>query len=985
MSIWALVPIKQRALCKTRLAPILSPDQRATLVRALLRHVLSILRATPSIEHIALVSSERDEVADDVHLLADQGSGLNANLEAGVDQALAAGASTLLIVPADLPLLCVRDVQQLLREARRVGIAIAPDRHEQGTNAVCMTLPARLPLQFGDQSFQRHRREALVRGGDVGCVRTDGLSFDLDTAADWHWFTQQGNGAMNETLKLPGLWPHSSAAAAPSIDELLRQPLDELMDAARRLTLIGHGRLVSYSRKVFIPLTQLCRDVCHYCTFAKAPRALQAPYLSMDQVLTIARAGAAAGCKEALFTLGDQPEMRYATARRALAELGHASTLDYLAAAAKMVFEQTGLLPHLNPGVMSDADIERLRPVSVSMGLMLETAAERLSLRGGPHWGSPDKHPTVRLATLRAAGEQAVPFTTGLLIGIGETRRERLESLLLIRELHQRYGHIQEIIIQNFRAKPDTKMSQAPEPALEEQLWTIAATRLLFGPQMSIQAPPNLQPGALPALIRAGINDWGGVSPVTPDHVNPEAPWPHLEALREQTATADRELVERLAICAPYAQQPERWLDVSLRAAVRDRSDATGLAFADAWHAGAGQSVPDGAPTWLEPPSHSTRVASMASARLLHRATRGDTLSEEEIVSLFAAHGEELRAVLHAADRLRREVCGEAITFVVNRNINYTNICGYRCGFCAFSKGRSSRDLRGPAYRLDLEEIARRTREARVAGATEVCLQGGIHPSYTGQTYLDIVAAVKTAVPDMHVHAFSPLEITHGAQTLGLSLKEYLSQLRGAGLSSLPGTAAEILDDEVRALICADKINTEQWLAVMRAAHGVGLRSTATIMFGHADHPRHWARHLLRVRELQQDTGGFTEFVPLPFVHMEAPMWRQGLARSGPSFREAVLMHAVARLLLHPWIANIQTSWVKMGTQGAAFCLRAGANDLGGTLMNESITRAAGGVNGQELGPERIEAVAAAVGRSVRQRTTFYGDPQPRVDEACTH
>jgi FO synthase len=979
MSTWALIPIKPRASCKTRLASILAPDQRVAVVRALLRHVLSTLRATPGIDRIALVSSERDGVPDDVALISG-GRDLNASLQCGVAHAIAAGATTVLIVPADLPLLCVRDVQQMMIDARRSGIALAPDRHERGTNAVAMVPPARLQLEFGEDSFSRHCRQASGLGG-AAQVRTAGLGFDLDTAADWRWFAQHRTDTMS-TLLSSSRGPADDDERA--VEELLRMPLDEMMESAQRLTLSGHGRLVSYSRKVFIPLTQLCRDVCHYCTFAKAPRALEAPYLSMDQVLSIARAGAAAGCKEALFTLGDQPELRYAAARRALAQLGYGTTLEYLAAAAKAVFDETGLLPHLNPGVMSEADFVRLRPVSASMGLMLETAAERLSERGGPHFGSPDKLPAARLATLAAAGKHAVPFTTGLLIGIGETRAERLEALLAIRVLHRRHGHIQEIIIQNFLAKPGTKMAKAPEPALDDQLWTIAAVRLLFGPEMSIQAPPNLRPGALGALIRAGINDWGGVSPVTPDHVNPEAPWPHLERLRQETGAADRELVERLCVGPHYAQHPERWLDAGLRAAVRRGSDATGLAYLDAWHTGAGDAVPPDAFDWLAPPQEPRRVTSMASARLLHRAARGDSLTEGEIVSLFQARGEELRALLHAANRLRREVCGDVVTYVINRNINYTNICGYKCGFCAFSKGRSSQDLRGPAYLLDLEEIARRTVEARAAGATEVCLQGGIHPSYTGNTYLDIVAAVKAAVPDMHVHAFSPLEITHGARTLGLSLHDYLHRLRTAGLSSLPGTAAEILDDEVRALICADKINTEEWLAVMRAAHAVGLRSTATIMFGHADHPRHWARHLLRVSALQQDTGGFTEFVPLPFVHMEAPMWRRGLARSGPTFREAVLMHAVARLVLHPWIQNIQTSWVKMGTDGAAFCLRAGANDLGGTLMNESITRAAGGVNGQELGPERIAAVAAAAGRTVRRRTTFYANPVPVPEESYT-
>jgi FO synthase len=978
--VWALVPIKARALCKTRLTPAFSEAQRLALVRSMLQHVLSILRATPAVQRIALVTSERDDVADDVQVLDDHGGDLNTALESGIAHAIAHGASTVLVLPADLPLLSVADIEELLRGARHTGIALAPDRHERGTNAVCMAASARLRPQFGEDSFARHHAQSVEHGARAACVRTDGLAADLDTAEDFRWLMETRGRAMSTLANTVGFGVADSADDL--VNELLRMPLEDMLAAAERLTLAGHGRLVSYSRKVFIPLTQLCRDVCHYCTFAKAPRSLATPYLSLEQVLDIARAGAAAGCKEALFTLGDQPELRYAAARQALETMGYATTLDYLAAAASSVFKETGLLPHLNPGVMSDADIARLRPVSASMGIMLETASDRLSEKGGPHWGSPDKRPAVRLATLAAAGERAVPFTTGILIGIGESRAERLASLAAIQRLHERYGHIQEIIIQNFRAKPGTKMAHAPEPGLEEHLWTIAAARLLFGPQMTVQAPPNLRPGALAALIRAGINDWGGVSPVTPDYVNPEAPWPHLTRLRQETAAADRELVERLALGPRYAQHVERWVDAGLRTAVRRASDASGLAFVDAWHAGAGNTLPAEAVSWLAAPAGAPRVASMANARLLHRAGRGDSLTEDEIVVLFNARGDELHSLLQAADRLRRESCGETITFVVNRNINYTNICTYRCGFCAFSKGRGSHDLRGPAYVLDLEEIARRTVEAHAAGATEVCLQGGIHPSYTGHTYLNIVAAVKAAVPAMHVHAFSPLEITHGAQTLGLGLEEYLGRLRAAGLSSLPGTAAEILDDEVRKLICADKIDTEQWLAVMRAAHSVGLRSTATIMFGHADASRHWARHLLKVRELQQDTGGFTEFVPLPFVHMEAPMWRRGLARSGPTFREAVLMHAVARMVLHPWITNVQTSWVKMGTDGAAFCLRAGANDLGGTLMNESITRAAGGVNGQELGPARIEAVAAAAGRKVRQRTTFYADPWPPVEES---
>ena len=763
-----------------------------------------------------------------------------------------------------------------------------------------------------------------------------------------------------------GFRPDAEAAL-----RLVDAPLEALLPAAEALTLDGFGRSVSYSRKVFIPLTELCRDVCHYCTFAKAPKRLSSPYLSAEQVLDIAHAGQAAGCKEALFTLGDQPELRYSVARRALEVQGVDTTLGYLERMARLVLAETTLLPHLNAGVMTHADLERLRPVSVSMGLMLETASERLSQRGGPHYGSPDKQPTARLATLRAAGERAVPFTSGLLIGIGETRRERIESLLALRDLNDEFGHIQELILQNFCPKPGTRMAATPAPTLEEQLWTIAVARLLFGPAMSIQAPPNLRPHDLGALLRAGVNDWGGVSPVTPDHVNPEAPWPQLTLLAEQTAAADRELVERLALAPAHARAPARWVDATLLPRVLRMTDVRGLARTDGWYAGTGVAITPASRGWV---ARQARVPAVSRAvgRILARAEAGETLEEAEVTALFMADERDLHAVLAAADRVRAGAVGDTVTYVVNRNINYTNICTYHCGFCAFSKGRSSRSLRGPAYDLDHEEIARRTLEAAAAGATEVCLQGGIHPSYTGETYLGIVAAVKAAVPDMHVHAFSPLEIRHGAGTLGLSLPDYLTRLREAGLSTLPGTAAEILDDEVRAILCPDKLDTAEWLEVMRAAHGVGLRSTATIMFGHVEHAHHWARHLLRIRALQAETGGFTELVPLPYVHMEAPLWRRGRSRSGPTLREAVLMHAVGRLALHPLIPNIQASWVKMGREGVALCLEAGANDLGGTLMNESITRAAGGVNGQLLDAGELELIARGVGRPATQRTTLY-------------
>jgi FO synthase len=749
--------------------------------------------------------------------------------------------------------------------------------------------------------------------------------------------------------------------------------LAALMPVAAALRDAGHGPLVSYSRKVFIPLTQLCRDVCHYCTFAHPPRRGEAAYLDAEQVLAIARAGARAGCKEALFTLGDKPELRYGAAREALARLGHQTTLAYLAEMAGLVLKETGLLPHLNPGVMDRAEIEALRRVSVSQGIMLESASERLSRRGGPHFGSPDKAPSRRLHCIAAAGEAAVPFTSGILIGIGETRLERIESLLALRGLHERYGHIQEIIIQNFRAKPGTRMAGAPEPEEADHLWTIAIARLIFGPHMNIQAPPNLMPDALEAMIAAGINDWGGVSPVTPDHVNPEAPWPGLDLLVRRTADAGKLLVERLAIYPSYVQDPARWLDPRLRTPVLRAVDGQGLARTDPWTPGAGTPAPQSPHL----PRLRGRVGLGPLEDILDRATAGETVTEADIVRLFEARGDECAAVCESADRLRRAVNGDTVTYVVTRNINYTNICYFRCQFCAFSKGKLSENLRGRPYNLDMDEIVRRVEEAWERGATEVCLQGGIHPEYTGATYLGVCRAIKEAVPGMHVHAFSPLEVWQGAKTLGRRLPDFLGELRDAGLGSLPGTAAEILDDEIRAIICPDKVKTAEWLQVMEAAHGVGLRSTVTIMFGHVERYEHWARHLLRVRALQQKTGGFTEFVPLPFVPMETPISLKGRSRLGPTFREAVLMHAVARLALHPVIPNIQCSWVKLGPEGAAACLNAGCNDMGGTLMNESISRAAGASFGQEMPPEDMEALIRLLGRAPRQRTTLYRDPPP--------
>ncbi len=776
-------------------------------------------------------------------------------------------------------------------------------------------------------------------------------------------------------------------------DGLVELDAADLLERAQELRERGHGPVVTFSPKVFIPLTKLCRDVCHYCTFAQPPRRGERAYMTADEVLAIAQAGAAAGCHEALFTLGDKPERRYRAAREELEALGCETTIEYLARMAQLVLDETGLLPHANPGVMSAEELALLRGASASQGIMLETASRRLSERGGPHFGSPDKLPAVRLETLRLAGELRIPFTSGILIGIGETRLERLEALHAIRELHERYGHVQEVIVQNFRAKPGTKMHEHPEPSLEELLWTCAAARVVLGPEMNIQAPPNLSYDEFPRLLDAGINDWGGVSPVTIDHVNPEAPWPEIERLARATRERGLELAPRLPIYPEYVADVGAWCEPRVAIAVLRRADASGLAREDGWAAGAAMPIPTSFAPLTSPGSSLAYTHSEASyvrmqdltpsvGSALAKVREEVALEEDDVTALFEARGPSLDAVLQAADGLRREVCGDTVSYVVTRNINYTNVCYFRCGFCAFSKGKLAENLRGPAYVVPLEEIVRRCHEAWERGATEVCLQGGIHPSFTGDYYVEVCEAIKSELPDLHVHAFSALEVWQGAATLGVPLSDFLARLRDVGLASLPGTAAEILDDEVRRVLCPDKVNTAQWLEVHDTAHRAGLRSTTTIMYGSVEGTRSWARHLLAIRDQQVRSGGFTEFVPLPFVHMEAPIYLHGHARPGPTYREAVLMHAVARLALHPHITNVQASWVKLGVDGAAAALRAGANDLGGTLMNESISRAAGASHGQEMPPEAMETTIRSLGRTPRQRTTLYGTPAPERTRA---
>jgi FO synthase len=748
-------------------------------------------------------------------------------------------------------------------------------------------------------------------------------------------------------------------------EDLLHLPLAELTAAARAVRDQAHGRRITYSPKVFIPLTMLCRDRCGYCTFAKAPARLTSPYLTPDEVLAIARAGQAAGCHEALFTLGERPELRYPLATEWLAEHGYASTVDYLVAMCRLVLTETGLLPHANAGALYAEELAQLRPVSASQGMMVESLATDLDA----HRSAPDKEPARRLATLEAAGELAIPFTTGILVGIGDDRAGQLAALRAIAESHGRHGHIQEVIVQNFLPKPGTAMAKAAPCPPEDLQWAIAVARLVLPPEVHIQAPPNLSDDLAP-LLAAGIDDWGGVSPVTADHVNPERAWPALEVLRAATEAAGHTLAPRLTIYPSFAQDPERWLDPDLHFPVLDAADAESLARDALWCSGSDVAPP----ALLAPAARATGSTPIGGpvAEVLAGVALGQEVGIDEIVTLFSARGPEVRQVAEVADDLRRQVAGDAVTFVLNRNINYTNVCTFKCRFCAFSKGPLSLNLRGQPYLLELDEITKRVAEAEAEGATEVCLQGGIHPNFDGEYYLHVIRAVRAASERIHIHAFTALEVTEGAHRSEMPLAEYLTLLKEAGLKTLPGTAAEILDDDIRALICPDKINTEQWLEAHRTAHSVGLRSNITIMFGAVEQPLHWARHMVRTRDLQRETGGFTEFVPLPFVHMATPIYLQRKARRGPTFREALLMHAVARIAYHGDIENIQVSWVKMGVEGSRQVLCAGANDVGGTLMDENISRAAGAIHGQGMGVEELEALVRPLGRPLVQRSTLY-------------
>ena len=788
-------------------------------------------------------------------------------------------------------------------------------------------------------------------------------------------------------------------------------PMSELLSRAAAVRDAATGSRITYSPKVFIPLTMLCQDKCGYCTFAQPPARLAAPYLTPEQVLEQAKAGQALGCHEVLFTLGERPELRYPVAAEWLAEHGYASTVDYLAAMCALVVAETGLLPHANAGALTQDELARLREVAPSQGMMLESLNPSLDC----HRGSPDKTPERRLRTLHSAGELQIPFTTGLLVGIGESRQDRIDTLEAIAESQKRFGHIQEVIVQNFLPKPGTAMHQAQPCPTEEFLETIALARIILPAEVHLQAPPNLSED-LASLLAAGIDDWGGVSPVTADFVNPERPWPALDVLATATEAAGFELAPRMTIYPEFALDPQRWVDPALHFAVLDNADAEGLARdrdsahaapgSDVWYSGADVGPPilihittplstvgeralgeravgegavgeDAAPTHFSTPPERSPIPA-----ILRSVLDGHRVDEDEIVALFAARGREVRAVAEVADELRRRTVGDTVTWVSNRNINYTNVCTFKCRFCGFSKGPLSLNLRGTPYLLTLEDIANRVSEAWEMGASEVCLQGGIHPDFDGDYYLDVTRAAKEAAPDIHVHGFTALEVTEGARRNGVPLNEYLRQLMEVGLRTLPGTAAEILDDEVRAVLCSDKINTEEWLDAHRTAHGVGLRSNVTIMFGSIEQPRSWARHLVATRSLQEETGGFTEFVPLPFVHMASPIYLQRKSRRGPTFRETVLMHAVGRIAYTGLIDNIQASWVKLGTAGVTQLLCSGVNDLGGTLIDENISRAAGAQHGQHLTEQGFRELVEPLGRRLVQRTTLYEAALPRARSA---
>ena len=1020
MTAWtAIVPVKSWGAGKQRL----ESDRRPDLARAFALDVLAVLDASELVDRVVVVGDEPELLAGPSRIvLADPGT-LNGAVEVARDHLIDQGVSgPVVVVPADLPALTVEALDGALRQLSQHSSAFIPDATGDGTTLLSAADAAELGPNYGPGSANEHGRRAVaVLDVDPRVRRDVDSATDLDIAVDLGVGTQT-----TATVAAPNDRQIARAVArveagksvdAGEIEALLAargDALNRLMAVARRvrdagLADVNRDGVVTYSRKVFIPITRLCRDRCHYCTFVKTPAQLarqgEAPFLSLDEIVAIAAEGAAQGCKEALFTLGDRPEDRWPEAQQWLEEAGYGSTLEYVRAAAIRVLEETGLLPHLNPGVMSWAEMNRLKAVAPSMGMMLETTSRRLfETKGLAHFGSPDKNPDVRLRVLADAGRLSIPFTTGLLIGIGETLAERADSVLALRQAAREHGHVQEVIIQNFRAKPATAMRHVDDLGLAEYLAAIATTRVVLGPRMRVQAPPNLVDLAeTRSLLDAGVDDFGGISPVTPDHVNPERPWPQIDQLAKVCADAGFALRERLTAHPEYLDAP--WLDPRLRTHVDALRGADDLADESASVVGHPWQEPDGG--WdtvgrsdlhreIDTDGRATdrrsdfedvygdwsvlreqvvdrrapeRVPSDVAAALAVAERNTNNLTREQTLTLITAEGAGLELVSRFADELRREAVGNDVTFVVNRNINFSNVCYTGCRFCAFAQRESDAD----AYRLSPDEVAARVIEAREAGATEICMQGGIDPALPASVYTDLARTVKAADPAMHLHAYSPMEIMTGVARTGLSVEEFLISLREAGVDSLPGTAAEILDDDVRWILTKGKLPTAEWIDVVTTAHRVGLPTTSTMMYGHVDHPGHWVDHLRLLANLQRETGGFTEFVPLPFVHQSSPIYLAGVARPGPTVRDNRAVHAVARIVLNGLIDNIQCSWVKLGPDTCTDVLNGGVNDLGGTLMEETISRMAGSTNGSRKEVAELEAMAALAGRPARQRTTLYG------------
>jgi len=1030
----AIVPIKSWRTAKSRL----DSQSREELARSFALDVLDVLDASDRIGRVVVVSAEPELAAG--RLVIDDPGRLNEAVVAARDRLAAEDfPGPVVVVPADLPSLTTETLDAALGLLEAHDQAFVPDADGAGTTLLAAQRTADLEPRYGSDSARVHGVRAVAVTDVDPRVRRD-----VDSASDLAAAIALGVGPhSNAVTSRPNDRQIARAVAraeagktldAAEIEALLAargEPLERLMAVARRvrdagLADAGRPGVVTYSRKVFIPITRLCRDRCHYCTFVKTPAQLErqgeAPFLSMDEIVAIARAGAEQGCKEALFTLGDRPEDRWPEAKQWLEEAGYDSTLEYVRAAAIRVLEETGLLPHLNPGVMSWAEMNRLKPVAPSMGMMLETTSRRLfETKGLAHFGSPDKDPDVRLRVLTDAGRLSVPFTTGLLIGIGETLTERADSILALRRVAREHGHVQEVIIQNFRAKPATAMRHVDDLGLAEYLAAIATTRIVLGPRMRVQAPPNLVDLVESrSLLDAGVDDFGGISPLTPDHVNPERPWPQIDKLAALCADAGFDLRERLTAHPEYLDVP--WLDPRLRAHVDALRGTDGLADAGATVSGRPWQEPDGGQegggqqswgwqTVGRADLHETvdttgrtsdrrgdfdevygdwdslreqvrdrgapeRVDGDVAAALRTAERDTSALSRDETLALITADGAALDAVARLADDLRRGAVGDDVTYVVNRNINFTNVCYTGCRFCAFAQRETDAD----AYRLSPDEIAIRVRAARAVGATEICMQGGIDPAMPASVYTDLARTVKDADPDIHLHAFSPMEVMTGVARTGLSLEEFLISLREAGVDSLPGTAAEILDDDVRWVLTKGKLPTAQWIDVVTTAHRVGLPTTSTMMYGHVDHPGHWVDHLRLLADLQRDSGGFTEFVPLPFVHQSSPIYLAGVARPGPTVRDNRAVHAVARIVLNGLIDNIQCSWVKLGPDVCTAVLNGGVNDLGGTLMEETISRMAGSTNGSRKDVAELEEMAALAGRPARQRTTLYGRVEVPVD-----